>query len=689
MFSTTKQTQAYRTPRGAALIIGFAMVVLLAALAVAFASRTTTNQLRVESDIAGVRAYELAQSENTLRIQKVWGAFKSKPTNQRVAWVGGEDANGNNKMDQGEDANSDGKLGKPHAPDYQDDDWQQETAGDFCTRIKVLSLYKHDWALVRFTTWARVPDELHGHSVVRKIRRVVRFELGPASAFDYAYFANNYASISGKKLTIHGSVGANGNVDLGGGPVINGSIFASVNSELGSLGTVNGTAKHDPFDSYKVIGNSNPFLRPTNPTAPPEDTNHNGKLDAGEETNNNGKLDSFSYLMGYDGNQAVKTMQNQEAMPDFSNLDYYREIAGTFVRPARPDLGEAGGTLGGIVKQLSAPGLDPTVAANYVTLVDQTYGFGGESGFYSQESNGKVTHTKMKNKIDALEQVRNGNAALIGTAAQPIVILGPVVISNDLVIKGVMTGQGTFYTGRNVHVVGDLTYRDGPQWKQNDKDFETTAKNNKQKDIVGFGVGGNVVFGDYTNADTGADQWNTVKSMLKPPYTHKQYLGGPQTKGLNLLQLLAFLLSTLDGLNGYNNASGWFDGNYLGLDGGKIYTSTNNVPLLGNRAFYQSTFSKAYIKSLATSNPQTVNGIFYTQHFFGGRLANMKLFGAMVARDEAIVTDNDGQFIYDPRISKQEPATYVNLFLPRTSALTVVATKELDADDAVPSSPDW
>jgi len=51
-------------------------------------------------------------------------------------------------------------------------------------------------------------------------------------------------------------------------------------------------------------------------------------------------------------------------------------------------------------------------------------------------------------------------------------------------------------------------------------------------------------------------------------------------------------------------------------------------------------------------------------------MSNLKLYGSMIARDEAIVTDNNGKFFYDPRISKQEPATYVNLFLPRTSAVT-------------------
>ena len=661
--------------RGSALIVGFTMVMLLAALALAFASRMTTNQVRSESDIAGMRAYELAQTATTIKIQNVWTDFRNQPTNQRIAWVGGDDAAA--------------PVVKAAAPNYQDADWVHQTAGDSCTRIKVLSVYKHDWALVRFTTWARAMDGVAARYVTRKIQRVVRFELGPASAFDYAYFANNYASISGKKLKIYGSVGANGNVDLNDNPLIDGTIFAASNTDIGAAGNISGTAASDSLSDYRALGTASPDIPPTNPTADAEDKNHNGKLDPGEDSNANGKLDDFGYVVGYTGTQAVKTMQNQEAMPDFSNLDYYKELAHNFIRPARPDLGEPGGTTGSVVKQLTAPGLDPAVPGNYTVLLDGSYGFSGEPGFQSSVSGGKVTKTNFTQKLDLLTPEKNGNVALIGTAAQPLVILGPVVISNDLVIKGVMTGQGTFYAGRNVHVVGDLTYANPPQWKQNDTQFDTTAQVNKQKDIVGFGVAGNVVFGDYTNADTNADQWSTVKTLITPPYTHKEYLGNSQTKGFSLVALIAWLLNTLDGQNGYNNALGYFNGVYTGLDGGKSYNTGNSVPLLGNRAYYQSSFSKQYIHSIATSNPQNVHGIFYTQHFFGGRLTNMKLYGSMIARDEAIVSDNNGEFYYDPRISKQEPATYVNLFLPRTSALSTISSQEMPLDAPTVASADW
>lgn len=655
------------------------MVVILLALAVAFANRSVSNQLRTESDVAGVRAYELGSTWNNLKIMQVWSDFRQQPMKQRVAWVGGEDLNGNGKLDKDEDANDNHKLDPAHAPDYQDSSWMARTAGATCTRIKVMQVARNEYALVRFTTWARTSDDMRSREVIRKIQRVVRFELGPASAFDYAYFANNHAYIAGDKLVIHGSVGSNGDLELSGNPLVNGNLYAATNPEIGALGKVIGTAHHDTLESYRSAGSA--LMRPSNPAAEPEDTNGNFKLDPGEDKNGNGMLDNFSYVMGYDGNPSVKQMQDQEVMPDFGNMDFYRELSSNFKRPARPDLAEKGGDQGGIVKQLKTPGLDPAQASNYNVLIDGTYGFNGELGFESIESNNGITQKDFTTTLqpDPTKSWQNGNVALIGTADQPIVVIGPVVISQDLLIKGVITGQGTFYTGRNTHVVGDLTYANGPAWKQNDFYFSQTAAANKQKDIVGFGVAGNVVFGDYTQADSGADNWNVVLKMLKPPQTHAQILN---------FSLLDLLLGMLDKLNGYDNGFGWFDGDYTKLDGGRFFNDNGTVPLLGNRRFYESSFPKAYVHSIAT-NPRRVEGIFYTYHFFGGRLDSMVLHGAMIARDDAIVTSDRGTIYYDPRISKQEPQTYVNLFLPRTSAMAVISVKEQNADDATAASPDW
>ena len=651
---TNKMTRS----NGSALIIGLVMVAFLATVALSFASRIGANQLRVESDIAGSRALEMAQTASTLKIEQIWAQYKAKVTSQRIPWLAGEDLNGNGVLDSGEDANFNGVLDAAAAPTFSDADWTAfSTSGDTCTRVKVMAVGADgSWTDIRFTTWSRVQDDFHGNYNYRKIQRTVRYSLGAANVFDYVYFANNYGWMYGSGLYLYGPMGANANLGFSGCPVVDGPLFAASNPGLGAAGVVNGTAGFDTIAQYQTKGASDPLFHPTNPAGP-----------------------GIPYAIGYDGTQPHKTAQTPENMPYLGDLSMYKGLAGAFIRPARPDLGESGGATGGIVKQLSAPGLDPTVAANYTTLINKTYGYNGETGFMSNVAgNGTVTTQNFTHPLDATagQGWKNGNVALIGTPAQPIVILGPVVISNDLVIKGTITGQGTMYVGRNTHIIGDMTYKNSPQWTQNDPNFATpvtgTADVNKTKDGVGFGVKGNVVLGQYTDVDTGADSWGAAVSYIKPPFT------------------AAYTADPSDAPIGYGNGTvgSQFSGDYTALDGGKYYNDDNTSPSTANRAYYQSAFSKAYINSVA-SKPTNLEGIFYTNHYFGGRTKDMKLYGAMIARDEAIVTDNTASFLWDPRVSKGALSTYINLFLPRAAIYGSLMWKESDADDANANSPDW
>ena len=640
---------------GSVLIIGLVLAAFLAALALAFASRIGSNQLRVESDIAASRALELANTAGTVKINTVWTQYKAKFASQRVPWLGGEDANGNGVLDPGEDANANGVLDGPAAPSFSDADWVSMNAiGDTCTRVSVAALAPDaSWTDIRFTTWARVIDDVRGSYTVRKVQRTVRYALGAANVFDYVYFANNYGWMYGNQLYLYGPMGANGNLGFSGSPTVDGTLYAAANPALGATGIVSGTARFDSFAQYQTKGLADMLLRPTNPAGP--DT---------------------PYSIGYDGTQPHKVGQSLETMPYLGDLSMYKNLSSAYIRPARADVGETGGMVGGLVKQLSAPGLDPSNPANYTVLIDKTYGYNGETGFMSTVSGtGVVTQTYMTKPLDSGtgNGWKNGNVALIGTPQQPLVVLGPVVVSNDLVIKGTITGQGTFYVGRNTHIVGDLTYKTAPAWVQNDANFPVTSSVNKTRDAVGFGVKGNVVLGNYTDADTGADSWGTAIGYIKPPFTQ------------------AYAVDPSDNAIGYGDGSttGTFNGNYTGIDGGKMYNDDNTAPLSANRAYYQSAFSKAYIKTVATTKPTNVQGIFYTNHYFGGRVQNLKLFGTMVARDEAIVTTGSASFLWDPRVSKSALSTYINLFLPRAAISTILLWKECPADDATAASPDW
>ena len=95
----------------------------------------------------------------------------------------------------------------------------------------------------------------------------------------------------------------------------------------------------------------------------------------------------------------------------------------------------------------------------------QTYGDGTANPNYNKGAFIQTWDTATsKYKTITTNGVLSGSAALIGTVDHPILIHGPVTFSQDAVIKGYVSGQGTIYTGRNVHIVGSIKYSRPPDF---------------------------------------------------------------------------------------------------------------------------------------------------------------------------------------------------------------------------------
>jgi len=640
----------HRNERGSVIIFGMILVAILATISMSFATRIQFNEARLELDVAGSQALELAKSVNAMKIRQMWRVYARERTDRRVALLGGEDQNGDASLDAGEDANLNTVLDAAQAPTYSDPAFVRTGHGEARCTVTVVRLFKKEYVDVAVDTVASVPNAMNGRMATRRVEQIVRYGLGPATVFDYVYFANNYGWMYGNPLYLYGNMGANGNLGFGGDPTVDGKLFAAANSAIGAAGVINGNARFDSLDQYRALAGPNRLMRPTNPAATPEDANGNGRLDAGEDANSNGKLDNYDYEVGYGGTQPKAERQEAIDMPYLGDMQMYKDLAAATQRGARPDVGEAAVGTGGIVKQLKAPGLDPADPDNYNIIIDKTYGFQtDQNGKYTlQDAGGAVTLTDISKPLDTTDQKKNGNLALIGTPEQPIVIMGPVVISNDLVIKGVVKGQGTFYVGRNTHVVGDLVYSDPPEWRQNDTSFDSTTASNKLKDGVGFGTKGSVVLGNYENSS----DFGVARYYMQPPFTQPHTVDAADTD-------IGYVTSTTDG-------KPTFHGNYNERDGGKMYNDFDSTPLDQNRRFCESSFPKSYIESIATK-PKKMMGIFYTNHYFGGRTNQLELYGSMVTRDEGIVTDTSAKWYYDPRISKGDMSTYIELFLPRNA----------------------
>ncbi len=237
-----------------------------------------------------------------------------------------------------------------------------------------------------------------------------------------------------------------------------------------------------------------------------------------------------------------------------------------------------------------------------------------------------------------VDNVYSGNLVLIGTAANPIEIDGPVVISDDVIIKGVVKGQGSIYAGRNVHIIDDVTYADPPSWPKPDTNPDATATANANKDLLALCAKGNVIIGNYRHS-----QWNYVKNFLRPPFTSAYKVDASD--------------ASIGYVSYYQGGDPYFDGNYTAYDGG---TKTDG----SNRRYYESSLSNSDWNALhATNHVSQIDALIYNNHATSGRIINAEFNGSIIARDEALVFQGSITVNYDYRF-KQNAAEYVGVDLP-------------------------
>jgi len=251
----------------------------------------------------------------------------------------------------------------------------------------------------------------------------------------------------------------------GGGITVNGDVRSNGNFSLNGRPRINGdiyaSENPDLGTAGTISGNSRNWDIPAY---------QNHVDDRARPTNPTDLADPVgtAYAAGYDGDS--ERFENQEVleMPYLGDLGTYKQLATSN---------------------------NGTISQGGVLLVDNTYSGNGPDGIGGTADDSTVV--------------------LIGTAANPIEIDGPVVIDSDVIIRGIVKGQGTIYAGRNIHVIGDIEYESPPSWPKPDSDPADTATTNSPKDFLGLACKGNVIIGDYTRNDW---QRNCAR-YLRPPFT--------------------------------------------------------------------------------------------------------------------------------------------------------------------------
>ena len=480
--------------------------------------------------------------------------------------------------------------------------------------------------------------------------------LDQSPVFDNAYFVNNYGWMNGSSIVINGTMRANGNVSLSGSTV-NGFVYAAANSEVGAQGTVS-------LSSSPQIKNASAYRTAYGNRSRPDYADY-VTVDAFDAPARSGAITKptrYEYDANGDiirwtggttaagsGDRIVNEYAPAVPMPFVSDLGEYVDYA----RETR--------TQGTAQAQLTAPaysytdglGATRSVAAKTVSV---HYDGAGPSGDAALADNGALV--------------------LIGTQANPIRIDGPVVVDSDVIIKGYVKGQGTIYSGRNVHIIGDIKYVNPPTWNHTAGDDNTGEINgNATKDMLGLVAKGNIVIGDSTDT-----AWhNSVDSYIKSGTSSsvvKKYACDPSDANIGYPETFQGNYTAIENVNGQTfgkvrtktQGTGEFvttrepQYNWWGQITGYKDVRTEKTETVfctsNDRRYYETVCDDNILKKLKDSTGiAQIDAILYNNHgIFGtpGRAnATFNLNGALVCRDEALIFSGNGiRFNWDFRLGR-------------------------------------
>lgn len=209
------------------------------------------------------------------------------------------------------------------------------------------------------------------------------------------------------------------------------------------------------------------------------------------------------------------------------------------------------------------------------------------------------------------------------------VLNGVVVARGDVYIKGKISGQGTIYAGRNIYVIGDLSYSNAPAWPKPDSNPSNTASINRTKDFVGLCAKGNLILGN--------DFKSFLQTLAKAPITHTHAADASDTA-------LGYVSYTSNGIS-------MFNGDYTAVDG----QNHDSVRSDGSpRQFYEPILSDAKFNSLGVAaSISKIDGVIYANHMIAGTLGSATINGGVICRDEVLKRTGNLYLNWDIRLGSR------------------------------------
>lgn len=448
------------------------------------------------------------------------------------------------------------------------------------------------------------------------------YQLARSQVFDYMYFVNNFGWMAGfddDDLIVNGDMRANGDFSFTGGmPTVNGTVIAVQNEKLttGVSGTITGTPVKWNNSTYAgVMAGSTSYAARMRQGY--DATKHGTR---GTDTWNSWRDVIFDTEGSVQGEKlAGSTLSDSAGSKAWTKTLYSSTPTYSPIDPApsqeviMPDLGDISD-----YQTISSAYID-----NKATYAD------GTANPYSGQGAWVDVWNSTTNSYQRLTTngCYSGSGVLVGTDTKPIKIHGPVTFSQDVVIKGYIQGQGTIYTGRNVHIVGSIRYMNGPDFRGTS--MTTIDQTNEKRDLLGLAARGSVIMGNPLAFTS------TTLQYMTPPFTKPR-------------------------LDENGNTIAAFNANEIDSTG---------------RARYKSCIPDATMNSIA-EGINVIDAVLYTNFLGGGNLgtsgSGVVFNGSIISRDEAMVVYSlPMKLNYDTRIKErtlsQKPL--IDIKLPRSPVL--------------------
>jgi hypothetical protein len=610
----TKGRRIRGKKRGVALVTTFGIMTLLAMAAASYIGAATQTLRITNRQVLDLQGTHLCEAGVQSVLLNLWTPFKANQTFTQMDTVLPGASISSPLMSQ---SGSVGSIGNFAAGVIA----YSDPGGDPYTRqvtIRAVGWIDRDHT-----------GQLTADDPQKVVDVVALFQLSRSKVFDYTYFVNNYGWMQGfgpSDLIVNGDMRANGNFTISdGSPTINGSVIAACNNELvpAAAGLVSGTPVKWSNSTYISQAKSQPRWR----------QGYDSSVYGAYGTTN--YANSAAYLFdSAEGSVLSSSTPDEYTVTQTLNGAYLGDVNG-IRRWSEESLSSSPSTLtldSTPTQQVVMPDLSDI--ATYVELSEayvdskQYYGDGTVNPLYGQGAYVKVWNSTTSSYTTlSTNGVVTGSSALVGTSSHPIIIHGPVTFTQDAVIKGNVSGQGTIYAGRNVHIVGSIVYTNPPNFELTSTRTTMTAVDNynEHEDMLGLAAGASVIMGD--TSEFGYYPLN----FMTPPFTQGRYDD---------------------------------EGNWIPAYNALATDSTGNMK-------YESVLGNSLIHSLA-QNIQQIDAVLYTNFVGGGNIGGsgtVNFNGSIISKDEAMVVWSLPMYEnYDSRVRERGPdqQALIDLQLPRS-----------------------